>query len=70
MFQSGGSGAVVPPVACFQLEHFVRLSNCQLTGPEVHWTMCVYACARSTLCDCMVLYVYGVCINMGESMYV
>ena len=31
----------VLPSARFQLEHFVRLSDLRLTGPEVHWTVCV-----------------------------
>ncbi len=55
----------MPPWACFQLEHFVRLSDLRLTGPGVHWTVCVCVCAAQSVivwsCMCAI-----VCINMGE----
>lgn len=59
----------VLPSARFQLEHFVRLSDLRLTGPEVHWTMCVCVHAAQSVivwsCMCAI-----VCINMGECTHV
>lgn len=48
---------MMPPWACFQLEHCVRLSDLQLTGPGAHWTVCVHAAGsvivRSRMCVTM-----------------
>lgn len=44
---------MMPPLACFQLEHCVRLSDLRLTGPGVHWT--VHVCGR--IRDCTVMHV-------------
>lgn len=51
---------MMPPWACFQQEHCVRLSDLRLTGPGVHWTVCVCMQRGSVIvwsCMCAIVYV-------------
>lgn len=54
------SEAMMPPWACFQLEHCVRLSDLRLTGPAAHWSMCASEHAAGSVivwsCVCAIVW--------------